>query len=99
MSGSTLETCCRKYSAQNWPLYQTTPSPITMMVAISTNLMLALRNASFQGFLVICPLALISWKIGVSCNCSRIQIAIATSRNDTRNGTRHAQALNASLPK
>src|SRR5262245_66561286 len=41
---STLVTCCRKWSAQNWPLYQTTPSPNTMMVAIRTNLILALRK-------------------------------------------------------
>src|SRR5262249_3528102 len=41
------------------------------MLAISTNLMLALRKASFQGFLVIRPLARISWKIGVSCSWSR----------------------------
>jgi hypothetical protein len=37
-----------------------------MMLAMSTSLMLELRKASFQGFLVISPLALISWKIGVS---------------------------------
>src|SRR5439155_1508843 len=46
-------TCCRKYSAQNWPLYHTTPSPITTMLAITTYLTLALRNASFQGFAAI----------------------------------------------
>src|SRR5215510_4139798 len=59
VSASILVTCCRKWSAQNWPLYQTTPSPNTMMVAIRTNLILALRKASFHGFLVIAPLALI----------------------------------------
>ena len=42
VSASTLVTCCTKWSAQNWPLYQTTPSPNTMMVAIRTNLILAL---------------------------------------------------------
>ena len=40
-----LVTCCRKWSAQNWPLYQTTPSPNTMMVAIRTNLILACAEA------------------------------------------------------
>jgi hypothetical protein len=34
--------------------------------------MFELRKASFQGFLVICPLALISWKIGVSWSWSRM---------------------------
>ena len=69
---STFDTCCRKYSAQNWPLYHTTPSPITTMLAIRTNLMLALRKASLHGFLVVWPLALISWKTGVSCSCRRM---------------------------
>src|SRR5579885_763615 len=95
---STFETCCRKNSAQNWPLYQTTPSPITTILAINTYLMLRLRKASFHGFVVIWALAFSSWKIGVSCNFSRIQIAIATSRKDTRNGMRHAQALNGCSP-
>ena len=44
VSASTLVTCCRKWSTQNWPLYQTTPSPNTRMVAIRTNLILALRK-------------------------------------------------------
>ena len=44
VGASTLVTCCRKWSAQNWPLYQTTPSPNTRMVAIRTNLILALRK-------------------------------------------------------
>jgi hypothetical protein len=30
---------------------------------------------------------------------SRASLTMATSRKDTRNGTRHAQALNSSLPK
>ncbi len=72
---------------------------MTMMLAISTNLMLAVRKASFQGFLVISPLALISWKIGVSCSCRRIQMAIATKRKESRNGMRQAQASNVALPK
>src|SRR4029079_17486444 len=98
VSGSTLDTVPRKKSGQNWPEYQTTPSPITMMVAITTYLKFAVRKASFQGFLVICPLAWISRKIGVSCNCNRIQIAIATSRNEIKNGTRHPYT-SKSLPK
>ncbi len=34
--------------------------------------MLALRNASFHGFVTIPPLAFICWKIGVSPSCNRI---------------------------
>ena len=41
-------------------------------MAIRMYLMLALRKASFQGFLVICPRALISWKIGVSWSWRRM---------------------------
>src|ERR1043166_6246082 len=65
LNASTLDTCCRKYSAQNCPLYQTTPCPISTMQAIPTYLIFELRKASRQGFLVIRPLALISSKIGV----------------------------------
>jgi len=38
-STSGFCTCWMKYSAQNWPLYHTTPSPITTMLAMSTYLM------------------------------------------------------------
>src|SRR5260370_27017066 len=71
VSRSSLDTCCRKYSAVNCPLYQTTPCPISTMQAIPTNFALELRKASLHGFLVIPPLALICSKIGVSCSCRR----------------------------
>ena len=35
---SSFWTVCRKNSAQNWLLYQTTPCPITTTAAISTYL-------------------------------------------------------------
>ena len=69
------------------------------MLAISTNLILAPRNALRHGFWAIWPLALISSKIGVSCSCRRMKIAIATSKKDTRNGIRQPQSLNASVPR
>jgi len=45
---------------------------MSTMQAISTYLIFVLMNASFQGFLVIRPLALISSKIGVSWSWSRM---------------------------
>ena len=71
-STSTCLTVCKKYSAQNWLLYHTHPSPITMMLAISTYLMLLLRNASRHGLTAVCPFDFIAWKIGVSWRRSRM---------------------------
>ena len=65
-------TCCRKYSAQNWPLYHTTPSPITTMLAINTYFTFWLQKASRQGLVDVCCFALMAWKIGVSCSWSRM---------------------------
>jgi len=61
-----------KYSAQNWPLYHTTPSPITTTLAMSTYFTFWLQKASRQGLVVVCPLAFMAWKIGVSWSCSRM---------------------------
>src|SRR5262245_20222261 len=99
VSTSSFLTVCRKYSAQNWPLYQTQPCPKTTTLAITTYLKLLLRKASRHGFVVVRPRALMSWKIGVSPRESRIQIAMATRRSEMMNGTRQPQSLNASTPR
>src|SRR5262249_55766333 len=72
--------------------------PRTTTLAMTTYLKLALRNASRHGFVVVRPLALISWKIGVSPSESRIQMAMATRISEIRNGSRQPQSLKASLP-
>ena len=47
---------------------------------------------------MVWPLALISWKIGVSARESRIQMAMATRTSEMMNGSRQPQSLNASVP-
>src|SRR5207237_2862048 len=98
VSTSSFLTVWRKYSAQNWPLYHTQPCPSTTTLAMTTYLKLALMKASRHGFVVVRPLAFMSWKIGVSPSESRIQMAMATSSSELMNGRRQPQSVKASTP-
>ncbi len=42
------------------------------MLAIKTYFRFSLKNASRQGFVAVCPFALMAWKIGVSWSWSRM---------------------------
>src|SRR5437016_4608526 len=59
---------------------------------MTTYLKLLLMKASRHGLVAVRPLALMSWKIGVSPSESRIQIAIPTRRSDRMKGNRHPHA-------
>jgi len=52
---SGFRICWMKNSAQNWPLYHTTPSPITTMLAIATYFRFSPVKASRHGLIAVCP--------------------------------------------
>ena len=56
VSASTLVTCCRKWSAQNWPLYQTTPSPQHYDGRDQNELNIGAEEGLFPWILGHCPL-------------------------------------------
>ena len=55
-------------------------------------------NASRKGALAAWPASFSFWNAGLSVSFSRIQIEIATSPDEAKNGSRQPQAWKASSP-
>jgi hypothetical protein len=82
-------------------VYQTTPWPAVRPSSASSTILpfFQLASASVSGAFEVLPSSFMRLNAGVSFRLSRIHTETMSSRNDSRNGTRQPQSLNAASPR